>query len=194
MPFEVPMHIDIGDDLTAEETALALLARGHWPVVIDHWGKNRVGQHVYLPRPTEEWLRDVYRLNPALGVGLQIGPEAGIIDIDIDGPAAAPWLDRLFPDGVPRTAGFQSRRGPHWLFRFDERLAPYGVRVHNHEMEIRIGMTGDCGPPTHVAIPPTPPAHGAEPRRWLRTGEILPLPDEFFGRLESIVAEWRRPT
>jgi len=188
------VKIDVSNDMTAEETALALLAQGFHPVAIDYSGKNRLAQGFRLPRPTEEWLRDVYRLNPVLGVGIQIGPEAGLVDIDVDGPAAAPWLHRLFPDGVPPTVAFQSRRGEHYLFRFDDRLARYGFRVHNHELEIRIGVTGpDSANVTHTALPPTR-IMGGEPRRWLRTGEILPLPEEFFDRLEAIVAEWTRPS
>jgi hypothetical protein len=120
------------------------------------------------------------------------GKGGGVIDLEIDNPSRArPVLERIFPDGIPDTACFRSNRGEHFLFRYDARLARYGLTIIKGEtrdkagedvvinpfyvgVEFRIG-TIDPGHPEQIqsVVPPTSRDDGT-PREWMdRDGEIL---------------------
>src|SRR5262245_59455500 len=113
--------------LPAHETALELLLRfGLWPVAIQPGGKAPIGESWGTTRPTERSIRDTYQRHPKAGVGLLLGPEAGIIDIECDGPEGEDSLAKLMDGEIILQFGWSSARGPHYIFRYDDRLARFG--------------------------------------------------------------------
>jgi hypothetical protein len=133
--------------VTACETALELLLRfGLWPVAIKPGEKAPIGSSWGSTRPTERSIEETYRCHPQAGVGLLLGPEAGIIDIEFDGPEGENSLATLMNGEIILTIGWSSARGPHHLFRYDARLARYGKSIIKLPklpgLEIRIGGDG----------------------------------------------------
>jgi hypothetical protein len=64
------------------------------------------------------------------GVGLLLGAAGRLVDVEVDDRVLAePVLTRLFPGGLPETLGWDSSRGSHMLFLYDERLAAFGTIV-----------------------------------------------------------------
>jgi len=132
--------------ITCLNTALKLLRLGMWPVAIQPGGKAPIGNSWGSTRPTEQSLCETFQRCPEAGVGLLLGPEAGIIDIECDGPEGEESLRRLLGGEIILTLGWSSARGPHRLFRYDPRLARYGKSILKLPelpgLEIRIGGNG----------------------------------------------------
>lgn len=174
------------------ETALWLLERGLWPVLISpidptgrrkDAGKAPIGRDWGKVRQEADWWRASLKRHPGAGVGLLLGAAGGVIDIDVDDPeAAAPTLARLFPDCIPETMGWTNAGGKfHLLFRWDDRLARYGKTVikggpHYPGLEIRIGPAAGDGKQLQSVVPPSMLANAAR-RRWNGRWEILPAPE-----------------
>jgi hypothetical protein len=53
------------------------------------------------------------------GIGVQLGPKSGIVDVECDSDEAALELKTLL-GAIPKTPTFQSSRGCHYLFRWSE--------------------------------------------------------------------------
>src|SRR5262245_24839929 len=105
--------------LSAADTAVELLLRfGLWPVPIQPGGKAPIGESWGTTRPTERALGAMYAQCPRAGVGLLLGPEAGIIDIECDGPEGQDSLARLMDGELVLTLGWSSLRGPHHIFLY----------------------------------------------------------------------------
>lgn len=109
-----------GTDVLA--AALWFLDRGYWPVLIHPWdskqtrspGKAPMGKAWGVELHDAAWWRASLKRTPRANVGLKLGSEGGIIDIDVDDPeAAAPILARIFPDGIPKTMGWSNAEGRH---------------------------------------------------------------------------------
>lgn len=184
------MRVAIDDNMTAEETAVALLRAGLWPTVVPNptHSKNPHEPH-RESRPSEEELRRQFADNPGAGVGVVTGKKGGIIDVDVDGEAAAPWLDRLFPGGVPPTLGWQSARGPHHLFLWDGRFDVHEDSIYFDGLEIHLGLPDPgVGRKYHHAVCAPTPGRDGTPRSWLAPREVLPLPDSFFAALPEALA------
>lgn len=177
-------------------TALELLARGLWPIPITapdakgavSAGKQPIGLEWGRERHTEESLRRVYAAHPRAGVGLKLGPQGGVVDLDVDNPEqAGPVLERIFGKDLPATLGWSSTRGCHLLFRWDDRLARYGKAIvkegtHYPGLEIRLGWSAEDRQYQSV-VPPSIGTDGT-PRAWNEHDEILPLPDAFYADLD----------
>ena len=157
--------------------ALELLHRlDLWPVPIHRkgdklgdkiaTGKEPIGTAWGLTRPTEQSIRKTFRRFPKRGVGLLLGPEAGIIDIECDGPEGEDSLAKLMGGEIVLTLGWSSARGPHHVFRYDARLARYGKSIIKLPelpgLEIRIGGNGKQ---LQSNCPPTIGTDG-KPREW----------------------------
>src|SRR5262249_53942360 len=104
----------------ALETALQLFAEGLWPVAIHAIdskettspGKAPIGNAWGTNRPTAKGLKATFDRYPRAGVGLKLGAEGGVIDVDVDDPEQARVaLARIFPDGLPPTRGWQNAGG-----------------------------------------------------------------------------------
>jgi Bifunctional DNA primase/polymerase, N-terminal len=124
---------------TPLDAALWALDEGLWPVCITPWddprskspGKAPIGKAWGVERPDRASLEATYRHHPKAGVGLKLGAEGRVVDLDIDDPdQAGPVLARLFPDGLPETARWENAAGRfHLLFRYDDRLANLGKSI-----------------------------------------------------------------
>lgn len=181
---------------TPLETAIDLLNRGLWPIPITapdtpglvSPGKQPIGAAWGETRHTPESLEAVYAANPGAGVGLKLGPEGFVVDIDIDDPElAAPVLKRIFGEALPATLGWSSARGGHLLFAWDPSLEKYGKAiVKNHPeypgLEIRLGWSAE-GRQYQSVVPPSIGTDG-KPREWNTNPKILPLPESFFEDLD----------
>ena len=117
-------------------TALWLLGRGLWPVPISppddrrspSPGKAPIGRGWGKAKPSPARLGVVFRSRPGAGVGILLGPEGGVIDLEVDDPEGAVGeLRRLFPAGMPATMGWRSDRGEHRLFAWSECLVGLGL-------------------------------------------------------------------
>ena len=154
----------------ALETAMWLLDRGLWPILISPVddrrssspGKVPIGRAWGRSRPTRGALRAAFGRHPRAGVGLVLGPRGRVVDLEIDDPErATPWLRRLFPDGLPASLGWRSRRGEHRLFAWDDRLLNVAqasvVHLAEGAVELRVG-----GPGKQVSsvCPPSPSTDG----------------------------------
>jgi hypothetical protein len=109
-----------------------------------------------------------------------------VIDCEVDGLAGEESLRKSLC-GDPLTLGWNSRRGPHYLFRWDDRLSKYGkciIKVPELPgLEIRIG--GD-GKQLQSCCPPTTGDDG-QPRKWNDCDTIAELPESVYVYLDEYV-------
>lgn len=177
---------------TCLNTALELLHLGMWPVAIKTGEKAPIGDSWGSTQPTEESLRETFQRFPKAGVGLLLGPEVGIIDIECDGPEGEESLKRLMGGEIILTLGWSSARGPHHLFRYDPRLARYRKSILKLPdlpgLEIRIGGNGKQ---LQSNCPPTVGADG-KPREWNGNDDVASLPEAVFSFLDTALASPRR--
>ena len=85
-------------------------------------------------------------------------------------------LTELFPAGPPVTMGWNSSRGEHRLFQWDERLDRAGsavIHLAGGAVEFRLGSSGKQ---LGTVCPPSPGADGW-PRCWNGVWEIAPCPE-----------------
>jgi P4 family phage/plasmid primase-like protien len=178
-------------------TALWALDWGGWPIPLYGIGDKRAkkpdgkeplgGKGWGLNRPDESFLKATCKREPNANLGLKLGPDGRVIDLDVDdAEAAAPTLARLFPGGIPQTLGWRNAGGKHHLaFLWDDRLARYAKAVikgppHYPGLELRIG----CGKQSQSVIPPSL-LPDASARKWNGTWSILPLPESVFADLDA---------
>jgi hypothetical protein len=196
------------NDLTPLDTALALLARGLWPVAIHPprveiitkdgpkiaKGKEPIGTDWGATRPTEASLRAVYAAHPGAGVGIRLGPEAGVIDCEVDGPEGVASLHKILL-GEPLTLGWTSRRGPHYLFRYNAELAKYGkniLRLKTDLPGLEIRIAAHDGKQFQSCCPPTV-AEDGQSRQWNDCDEIAELPPSVFVYLDEYTSRPAEP-
>jgi hypothetical protein len=100
-----------------------------------------------------------------------------VVDLEVDDRVqAGPLLAGLFPESPPRTMGWNSSRGEHRLFLWDDRLGRAGsavIHLAGGAMEFRLGSSGKQ---LAAVCPPSPGADG-QPRRWNEVWEIAPCPE-----------------
>ena len=183
--------------------ALRLLARGDRPIPLHPagavigrnrdgtpriaTGKEPIGEAWGLIDHTPDSLREIYANRPDAGLGLLLGLDGGVVDLEIDDAAAAvPVLARIFgPAGPPDTARWRSTRGWHYLFAIDPeiaaRLRSLGITgsIKDHPaypgVELRLGTLDPAHPrQEQSACPPTPLPDGTPRRR--EGGHALPFP------------------
>jgi hypothetical protein len=166
-------------------TALWLAGRGFWVVPITppddplspNPGKAPIGCGWGTRRLSTRALFAIFRRHPRAGVGLALGPAAGVVDLEVDDrERAGPLLAELFPEGPPLTLGWSSARGEHRLFRWDDRLGRAGsavVHLAGGAAELRLGADGKQ---LGAVCPPSPGADG-RPRRWNGIREVAPCPE-----------------
>jgi hypothetical protein len=189
---------------SALDTALELLRRGLWPVVLYPagamiqtrdgpkvaTGKQPLGQAWGKTRPTEADLRRLFRAHPGAGVGILLGPAGGVVDLEVDGPEGADSLVKLFGGEEVETLGWSSRRGPHKLFLWDDWLA--AIDPHRRAkltlpelpgLEFRFGQERQA----QSACPPTVGEDGGR-RVWNGCDTIAPLPEAALRYLAEALA------
>lgn len=185
------MNHTVAKDVATElDVAIELLRRGLWPVCLHPGEKRPIGKDWGVKRPDEGRLDLMHALHPGAGVGLLLGPDGGVIDAEIDGPEGAESLTKLLGGEVVPTMGWSSRRGPHRLFRWDDRLAAMandsGVikREDLPGLELRVGGPGKQ---IQSACPPT--STDGHAREWNGVDTIASLPEQTFKFLGSTVRD-----
>lgn len=166
---------------TPLEAAQNYLALGYWPTPLcpvserdsdSDKGKKFLWRNWNQKKPSPESLADAYNRHTGAGVGLLLGPDGGLIDIDVDDESIAePGLNRLFGPTLPETAGWRSAKGYHLLFRWEaglEQAGAYSAVRQNHPnypgIDLRIGGAGKI---VAATVPPTE-SRDRKPKEWFR--------------------------
>ena len=187
--------------LSALDTALELHRRGLWPVPLHPrgaaigakiaTGKEPIGRAWGEKRPTADDLRQTFAANPGAGVGIVLGKAGGVVDFEVDGPEGEESLVKLFGGPPGPTAGWSSRRGPHRLFAWDDRLADIDLKRRTTVkipglpgLELRLGQHRQA----QSACPPTI-GEDDLPRVWHECDGIARLPEAVIRTLEEALAE-----
>src|SRR5438105_1912402 len=90
-------------------TALRMLRAGLWPVACYPREKRPIGRAWALTCPSRDRLLATFERHLGAGVGIALGPAAGVVDFEVDAPdVAAALLDRL---QLPPSLGWRSARG-----------------------------------------------------------------------------------
>ena len=155
-------------------TSLWLRRNGLWPVPIHSREKRPVARAWGKQYPSREDLIEVFEAFKGAGVGIALGPIAGIVDFEIDNPETAPSIE------LPPTLGWSSRRGQHKLFLWDKRLDGLPATVHIGGAELRIG--GERKQTMSVC----PPSVGTDRRcrRWNQCWEVCAFPECLLREIE----------
>jgi hypothetical protein len=166
-----------------------MLRSGLWPVPCHHREKRPIGRAWGVTFPTREKLLDTFETHHGAGIGIALGPAAGLVDFEIDAlDQAAPLLSRV---ELPETLGWKSARGGHRLFVWDERLEGLlGSAVgHFDGAELRAGKDGK----QLVSVCPPSVGDDRRRRRWNGVWTIAPLPESLLRELERKPARQARP-
>jgi hypothetical protein len=92
--------------------------------------------------PTEAELRQKWRANPQLNVGVALGGVTGLVGLDVDGEPGEAVLARLSTGDVPDTLEFTSGKGRRLLYRVPEGVElrpspnPGGEAVEGGELRL----------------------------------------------------------
>lgn len=157
-PTNGTLHRPLSEFPTTEATAIALLGRGFWPVLLlplgapKSDGKPAEGKEPFLQRwgldrLTPGRLKSTLRRQPKAGVGICLGPGRApggrwLADLEGDGPEAEESRAALFGGELVETLGWSSVRGHHQLLSIDpDRLLPILARIKGFEVE-RAGQPG----------------------------------------------------
>jgi hypothetical protein len=123
---------------------------------------------------------------PAANIGVKLGPESGIIDVECDSPEAERALSELFDHDFPITPTWLAARGKHRLFQWTDDLpgATAKAVLKFHGIEFRVGG-GGLG--AQSVLPPSRHPSGAQ-YRWLvdlATVDVAVLPAAVIERLRA---------
>jgi bifunctional DNA primase/polymerase-like protein len=154
-------------------TALWMLRAGLWPVACYPHEKRPIGRAWAATRTGREKLVAVFERHRDAGVGIALGPAAGVVDFEIDAPTeAAGLLERL---ELPPSLGWRSARGEHRLFLWDGRLEGLSCPAVAHlgGAELRIGGAGK----QLVCVCPPSVGDDGRCRRWNGVWQVAPLPE-----------------
>ncbi len=168
-------------------SALLLNSLGMIPVPIPPGKKAPTGKAWQNKRYSDDELRERFANNPAMNVGLLLGPDSGVIALDRDSSQAAADFVELFDGEIPSTPGWVSKRGGQDLFAWDERLQALNAAVVVwKEVEVRIGAGGKAA---QSVIPPS--TTDGFTREWTKplSADFLPakLPESVFQKLLALV-------
>lgn len=125
-----------------------------------------------------------------LGLAIKLGGKAGLIDIEGDGPGAElEWRDLTGGMVVPQTAGWESRRGVHQLFRLTpetRRIVGEGI-IKPGDLEFRLGSEKSYDLYSII------PSEGDD-RKWINGPEISTLPLELAKRISRLRVSSSQPS
>lgn len=102
----------------------------------------------------------LFPTNKPYNLAITVGPQSGIIDLEIDNPAGETALKGLYDFyGSAHTVTYQSKRGLHRWFRWDADLAEYGITNFVwHEIGVRLGLEFSGTSKTSGAYSLVPPS------------------------------------
>jgi hypothetical protein len=157
-----------------------MMRSGLWPVPIELWAKRPIGKAWGTAYATRGQLLSVFDRHKGAGVGVLLGPDAGVVDVEVDDEAAAASL--LARVELPETLGWTSARGAHRLFLWDKRLAGLPTVAHLGGTELRLGQEGK----QLVSVCPPSVGDDRRRRRWSGVWEVRAFP-------ECLLREMERP-
>jgi hypothetical protein len=112
------------------------------------------------------------------GVGVQLGPKSGIVDVECDSEEAYDNLLRLMGGEVPQGVSFSSSRGNHYLFKWSPDF-PFDKAVAKVDgIEFRIGTHKAC----QSVFPPSPG------REWIVSPEATEVGE--FPAMQELITRW----
>lgn len=148
------------------------------------WQRAATSNTEILERWAEQW--------PDANLGLKLGPDSKVVDVETDGDEGEQGLALLAgDDGLPITPTYQSTRGKHRLFKWSADLpcADKSVfKLFNKKLEFR---TGNGGKGAQSALPPSIHPTGAV-YKWLLSPDDVPvaeIPPEMMARICLAVIE-----
>jgi hypothetical protein len=108
------------------------------------WDAEQNGRSWQKMRWTHAEIDRAFKVRGQLNVGLLLGPQSGLIDIEDDSDGDRPALVQLFAgEPPPVTPMFKSPRGSHRLFAWDDMFEQIGKAVADfHGLENRVGAGG----------------------------------------------------
>jgi hypothetical protein len=149
--------------------------------ILDAWQKQATTD--------EDRIIEWWDSHPGANVGVAMGKESGIIDIECDSEAAEQLLQELFDGYVVPTCCFKSPRGMHRLFKYTESM-PNIDKGHWKlgEIDFKIGG-GGLG--TYCLFPPSIHPSGAQYQWTVSPEECEPaeLPEQVIARIATYLAE-----
>lgn len=102
--------------------------------ILDQWPEQATSD----PNTIRKWWQNG---NRNYNIGIKLGTESGIIDIECDSKEAEQDLLKLFDDDVPIAPTYLAARGKHRLFATSGGLPLVNIVKFNN-LEIRLGMIG----------------------------------------------------
>jgi hypothetical protein len=149
-----------------QATAIDLACRGIRVFPVGWQSKAPVLGGSWLEYATNDVSKVTELFNRKCGLAVRLGPQSGILDMELDGPAAAADLDdiiQIYGD-VP-TVSYQSFRGIHRWYRWNPDLTIHKRAVlYYRSIELRLG-TEDKG--AYSVAPPSLHESGTCVYRWL---------------------------
>jgi hypothetical protein len=130
---------------------------------------------------------------PKANVGVVMGPDSGIIDLECDSPEAETFLAELFRghEHALDTATFRSSRGTHRLFKYTDELPnsdKANWRLPGIDIDFKIGNGGKG---SYCVFPPSVHESGAV-YRWTKHPDdygVKELPLQVVSRLHTLATE-----
>jgi hypothetical protein len=114
------------------------------------------------------------------GIGVQLGPKSGIVDIECDSEDAYENLIELMGGEIPEGVSFSSTRGNHYLFKWSPDF-PFDKAVAKlNGIEFRIGTSKAC----QSVFPPSPG------RTWIVSPEQAEVKE--FPAMERLIERWNK--
>ncbi len=147
-------------------------SRGKHPI-FKAWQKNASRDESIISEWCAKW--------PELNIGVKLGPDSGIIDVEFDGDEGREVADKLLAECFTPT--FSSGRSVHRIFKFSDQL-PDVQKVMVAGLEVRIGGGGKG---TQTVFPPSRHHSGAV-YKWLEgldpeTVDVQPIPEALLALL-----------
>jgi len=102
----------------------------------------------------------------AVNIGMVFGPESGVIDLEADSDDANALMKYLIAEANCRTIAYQSRRGIHYIFRWEPRLSPLGTSkiIMPIKLDCRLGTVEKA---CYSVCPPSIHEETGLPYEWL---------------------------
>ena len=71
---------------------------------------------------SDQQLKEYLSRYESPGIGVQMGPKSGLVDLEHDSPEQHAKIKAMFGGEIPRCPAFVSKNGGHYLFKWNERL------------------------------------------------------------------------
>lgn len=168
----VPLHSAVVAGLCSCKKKRDCPAPGKHPRMND-WGEAASSDEDVIAEWLERW--------PEMNVGLLLGPNSGVVDIEYDTEQGRRTADRLL--GEAFTPTYRSSRSTHRLFRWTDDLPRLSI-VKLSGLEVRLGSGGKA---LQSVLPPSRHGSGAY-YEWVdglspRDVDLADVPDDIVRRI-----------